>query len=93
MINVRSVSHKSRKTGQMLISHPDDRPLGIQLLGKDPYYILRAMEVIKNYSFDVLDFNAACPAKKIIRRGEGARPTAGGGAGRMGAGEHGLPCA
>jgi len=72
MINARSISHKSRITKQMLISHCDDRPLGVQLLGRDPYYILRAMEVLRKYSFDVLDFNAACPARKVVRRGEGA---------------------
>ena len=72
MINARSISHKSRKINQMLISHCDDRPLGAQLLGRDPYYILRAMEVLRKYDFDVLDFNAACPARKVVRRGEGA---------------------
>ncbi len=72
MLNVRSISYKSRKTQQMLSSGPDDRPLGIQLLGKEPKYILRALDILKAYKFDVLDFNAACPAKKVVRRGEGA---------------------
>jgi len=72
MLNVRSVSFKSRKTQQMLATVPEDRPLGIQFLGNEPKYIQRAMEVIQGYAFDLLDFNAACPAKKVIRRGEGA---------------------
>lgn len=72
MINARSISYQSRKTKQMLSSNNEDRPLGIQLLGKEPQYILRALDVLKGYDFDVLDFNAACPAKKVVRRGEGA---------------------
>jgi len=28
--------------------------------------------VLKGYKFDILDFNSACPAKKVVRRGEGA---------------------
>jgi tRNA-dihydrouridine synthase B len=32
----------------------------------------RAMDVINEYDFDILDFNAACPVKKVVRRGEGA---------------------
>ncbi len=56
----------------MLSSNPHDRPLGVQLLGCEEKFILRALDVLKEYKFDLLDFNAACPAKKVVRRGEGA---------------------
>ncbi len=72
MLNVRSISYKSRKTQQMLLSDPKDKPLGVQLLGHDSKFILKAMETIRRYKFAVLDFNAACPERKVIRRGEGA---------------------
>jgi len=72
MINCRSISHKSRRTHQMLASGTKDRPLGLQLLGCEPEYILKALDVLREYKFDILDFNAACPAKKVTRRGEGA---------------------
>ena len=71
MINCRSVSHKSKRTQRMLFSLPEDRPLGIQLLGCEEQYILKALEVLRGYKFDILDFNAACPAKKVVRRKEG----------------------
>lgn len=72
MLNVRSMSYKSKKTAQMLVSGLKDRPLGIQLLGSEPKFILKAMDILSRYKFDVLDFNAACPVRKIVRRGEGA---------------------
>ena len=72
MINCRSISYKSKRTKKMLSSAPKDRPLGVQLLGCEQKYILKAMDVLKGYDFDILDFNAACPAKKVVRRGEGA---------------------
>jgi tRNA-dihydrouridine synthase B len=72
MINARSISHKSRRTRAMLSTCAEDRPLGIQLLGSEEEYIRKALEVLKGYKFDLLDFNAACPAKKVVRRGEGA---------------------
>lgn len=72
MINCRSISHKSRKTRHMLSTAVEDRPLGVQILGCEEKYILRALDVLKPYKFDILDFNAACPAKKVVRRGEGA---------------------
>ena len=72
MINARSISHKSKRTQSMLSSGPKDKPLGIQLLGCEEKFILKALDVLKSYKFDLLDFNAACPAKKVVRRKEGA---------------------
>lgn len=72
MINCRSISHKSKRTLKMLSSAPKDKPLGVQILGCEEQFILRALDVLSNFKFDLLDFNAACPAKKVTRRGEGA---------------------
>ncbi|MDD5116811.1 MAG: tRNA dihydrouridine synthase DusB [Candidatus Omnitrophica bacterium] len=72
MINCRSISHKSRKTRHMLSTEKGDRPLGVQILGCEEKYISKALDVLRAYRFDILDFNAACPAKKVVRRGEGA---------------------
>ena len=72
MLNVRSVSYKSRKTKVMLATDKKDRPLGVQILGSEERFILKALDVLRGYQFDILDFNAACPVKKVVRRGEGA---------------------
>jgi len=56
----------------MLNSNAKDKPLGVQILGCEEKFILKALEVLQGYDFDVLDFNSACPAKKVVRRGEGA---------------------
>lgn len=72
MINCRSISHKSKRTLKMLSSVSKDSPLGVQILGCEEQFILRALDVLSSFKFDLLDFNAACPAKKVTRRGEGA---------------------
>lgn len=72
MLNCRSLSHKSKRTKSMLATDKEDKPLGVQILGCEPKFILKALDVLKKYAFDILDFNAACPAKKVVRRGEGA---------------------
>ena len=72
MINVRSLGYNSLKTRQMLSTTQKDRPLGVQILGCEQKFILRAMDILKAYRFEILDFNAACPVKKVTRRGEGA---------------------
>lgn len=72
MLNCRSLSYKSKKTKEMLRADPQDRPLGAQLLGSEIKYILPALEILQSFSIDVIDFNAACPVKKVVKRGEGA---------------------
>jgi len=72
MINVRSLSYKMKKTKKMLSTTPEDRPLGIQIIGCEEEFIVRAIDVLGSYEYDILDFNAACPVKKVARRGEGA---------------------
>ncbi len=72
MINVRSLGYGSRETRKMLTTHVQDRPLGVQLLAREPGYLRRALDILQEYEFDVLDFNAACPERKVTRRGEGA---------------------
>lgn len=72
MINVRSLGYKSKKTEAMLKTTQEDRPLGVQILGCEEEYIKRGLDILSGYKFDILDFNAACPERKVIRRGEGA---------------------
>ena len=72
MIDINSLSHKDKRTLRMLSSNPDDRPLGIQLLGSDGEHMLRALDVLDGYEFELLDFNAACPAAKVVKKGKGA---------------------
>jgi len=72
MLNVRSLGFGSRKTRSMLASNAQDRPLGVQILGCEEEFIRRGLAILSEYKFDILDFNAACPVKKVVRRGEGA---------------------
>jgi tRNA-dihydrouridine synthase B len=72
MIDVRAISHRDKRTRKMLVSSPEDRPLGVQLLGADEKYLAGALDVLAEHDFDLLDFNAACPTPKVTRKGKGA---------------------
>lgn len=72
MINARALSHKNKTTKKMLATAPEDKPIGVQLVGCEAPFIERAIDVLERYDFNLLDFNAACPVKKVCRRGEGA---------------------
>jgi len=48
-----------------------ERPLGGQLLGRDPEEMARAAEVLAAKGYDLIDLNFACPAPKVLARGRG----------------------
>ena len=72
MISARALKYGNKRCQDMLVSVDTDRPLGVQLVAGDQESILAGLEVLEQYHFDVIDFNAACPVSKIVRRGEGA---------------------
>ena len=72
MISASSLIHGSRNTLKMLSTTVDDTPLGVQILGADQEGIHRALDILSGYAFALIDFNAACPVKKVVSRGEGA---------------------
>ncbi len=72
MINVRALGERSPKTARLLTCEKDERPVGIQLLAGEPGHLQRGLGIVRRYRFDLIDFNAACPARKVTRRGEGA---------------------
>ena len=72
MINAQALCLANGKTLKFLVTSPADRPLGIQLLGREPEYLREALDVLDPCSYDVLDLNAACPVRKVTRKGEGA---------------------
>jgi tRNA-dihydrouridine synthase B len=73
MVSARALIYENKTTlNRMLATDPADRPLGIQLLGRDPEVILLALDKARDYQFDIIDFNAACPVTKVTEKGEGA---------------------
>jgi len=72
MISARSLVNDSRRTLRMLALHPQDRPLGVQLVGSDAQVLVRAIELLAPLHFDLIDLNAACPARKVVGVGQGA---------------------
>ena len=72
MVSDRSLLHDNRQALERLMGTPEDRPFGIQLLGNDPDLLSSALEHLGPFPYDLLDLNAACPAKQITRKGEGS---------------------
>ncbi len=52
--------------------YPEERPLAMQLLGKDPDLLARAAERCQTLGADIVDLNMGCPMPKITGKGKGA---------------------
>ncbi len=65
---IRNVS----KTNQKLRISDEERPVAIQIYGKDPATMARAAQICEEAGPDILDINFGCPVRKIASKGSGA---------------------
>jgi len=72
MISANSLVRGSKNTLKTLSASSEKGPLGVQILGADPEGVKMALDILSAHSFDLIDFNAACPVKKVVSKGEGA---------------------
>lgn len=71
MVDAGSLVYSVKKTGRLVIRGNHEKFLGIQLVGSDPDILRKAVEIINDMDFDVLDFNLGCPAPKVAKKVEG----------------------
>jgi len=72
MVCAQALLRKNRKTLDLLKTAPGDRPLGAQVLGRDPAQMAAAAAMLAEMGFDLIDINCGCPVKKVVANGEGA---------------------
>jgi len=72
MISAVGLSRGQAKTHAYLESHPDERPVGAQLFGSDPYTMALSAQIVAEKGLDTVDVNMGCPVKKVIKTGSGA---------------------
>ena len=65
---VRSVS----KTMQKLVICEEERPVAIQIYGKDTDAMADAARIVEEAHPDILDINFGCPVKRVAGKGAGA---------------------
>ncbi|QSH41774.1 tRNA-dihydrouridine synthase family protein [Lentisphaerota bacterium ZTH] len=73
MIDAGSLAFGNDKTLRYMERGADEEWLGVQLVGSNPEFIKRAVEVLNEREFDVLDFNLGCPVPKVAKKEAGAK--------------------
>lgn len=72
MIDAGSLVYGNSKTFRLAERGADETFLGIQLVGSDPETLKKAVGIVNQGNYDVLDFNLGCPAPKVEKKCEGA---------------------
>jgi tRNA-dihydrouridine synthase B len=71
MVSANAIAHGNRKTDDLLISDPAERPLSVQVFGSDPATMAQAARYVEAAGADVIDINMGCPVRKVVRTGAG----------------------
>ena len=62
---------KRQKTKHFLDIHPDEHPVGGQLMGAEPEQFSAGEMKLVEAGFDIIDVNFGCPVKKVLGRCRG----------------------
>jgi tRNA-dihydrouridine synthase B len=71
MVSAKGLVYDSPGTAKLLMTHPDDAPLVLQLFGGEPEFIERAMHLCLERGFTHFDLNAGCPVRKVAKQRSG----------------------
>ncbi|MBU4421972.1 tRNA dihydrouridine synthase DusB [Candidatus Parcubacteria bacterium] len=73
MVSADAIVYENKKTLEMAKFDEEERPIILQIFGKDPEIMARATRILeKKYKPDGIDINMGCPAKKIVGSFNGA---------------------
>ena len=72
MVSAEGIVRQSGATRSLLHSHPEEKPLAIQLFGADPSVMAEAAIIVAAEGADIIDLNMGCPVPKVLRQGAGA---------------------
>ena len=65
---IRNVASTERK----LVISDEERPVGIQIYGRDIEAMIEAARIVEQAGPDIIDLNFGCPVKKVAGKGAGA---------------------
>jgi len=71
-VNADALIRSVRSTSQKLQISDEERPVAIQIYGRDVDSMVEAAKIVEQAKPDFLDINFGCPVKKVAGKGAGA---------------------
>ncbi|NQU08715.1 MAG: tRNA dihydrouridine synthase DusB [Candidatus Abyssubacteria bacterium] len=72
LVSAKALCLGNRKTFDLLISEPEERPVAAQIFGGEPETIAGAVRLLNRYPVDMVDINMGCPAPKVAGHAGGS---------------------
>jgi tRNA-dihydrouridine synthase B len=73
MVSSHALHYRNERTlRELLVIHPEEHPVAIQLFGSDPEVMRDAAGIAAQAGADIVDINMGCPVRKVRRSGAGA---------------------
>jgi nifR3 family TIM-barrel protein len=66
-ISSEALVRKNKRTRALMQYAEEERPISIQIYGRDPAHMAEAARVVEMIGADVCDINMGCPANKILK--------------------------
>jgi len=72
MVSAKAMHYNDAGTIRMTETHPDERPVAVQIFGSEPEIMAEAASRLSaRDDISIIDINMGCPAPKIVKNGEG----------------------
>ena len=71
-VSAEALVRSIKSTVSKLAISDDERPVGIQIYGRDVDSMVEAAKIVEQAHPDVIDLNFGCPVKKVAGKGAGA---------------------
>lgn len=71
-VSAMAVHYNALKTLKKIRIHSDERPLGVQIFGGDPYIMAETARICEAEGADLVDINMGCWVPKVCKTGSGA---------------------
>ena len=71
-VSAEAIIRSIHSTLNKMVLHDEERPVGIQIYGRDTASMVEAAKIVEEAKPDVIDINFGCPVKKVAGKGAGA---------------------
>ena len=71
-VSADAIIRSIKSTLNKIVINEDERPVGIQIYGKDVDSMVEAAKIVERVNPDVIDINFGCPVKKVANKGAGS---------------------
>lgn len=71
-VNADALTRDIESTTRKLRIHDTERPVAIQIYGREPQSMVDAAKIVEQVQPDFIDINFGCPVKKVAGKGAGA---------------------